>query len=284
VKVYKVHWTVHPDKDRVWYEKQCDRMTEDEIARELDLNFAMSVSGKVFSNFKRYKHVTHRFEPIRGLPVIRVWDFGHTNAVLYMQFDQLKRKRVWHERILGRVDDGEPASDTVEMAQQAMVDSEEYFAGFEFLDVCDPQGKVAEATGVSASHIHVLNQEFGIYPAYQSIDKMAKRGRPQKCIQMVQKDLQYAPGGKEAFQIFVPANGEKYGCPILLKAMESAYSYKKDAAGNFTDQINQKHPFEDVVDCLFYGYIEEGATMQAEDSGIFEPDIDSSIYNAYLGY
>lgn len=259
-------------------------MSEDEVARELDINYSMSVSGKVFSNFKRFKHVTHRFEPIKGLKIIRVWDFGHTNAVLYMQIDHMGRKRVWHERILGRIDDGESASDTVEMGQQAMIDSDELFQGFEFLDVCDPQGKVAEGTGRSSSHIEVLNKEFGVYPAYQTIDRMAKRGRPQRCIQLVQKDLQFAPGGKEAFQLYIPNDGSKGGCPVLLKAMESAYAFKKDAAGNFTDQIHQRHPYEDVVDCLFYGYIEEGATMTAEDDSIFQPDYDDGIYNNYLGY
>ena len=284
MKTYRIHWTVHPDKDRAWYEKQCERMTEDEIARELDLNFAMSVSGKVFSNFKRYKHVTHLFRPIQGFPIIRVWDFGHTNAVLYMQIDNMQRKRVWHERVLGKIDDGEPASDTIEMGQQAMTDSQELFQGFQFVDVCDPQGKVNENTGRSSSHIEVLNKEFGVYPAYQIIDSTAKRGRTQRCIQLVQKDLQFAPGGQEAFQIYVPKDSQKVGCPILLKAMESAYSFRKDAAGNFTDQIHQRHPFEDVVDCLFYGYLEEGATAPESDSSMWRPDYDTSMISDYLGY
>lgn len=282
MKIYKIHWTVHPEKDLAWYEKQCARMTEDEIARELDLNFAMSVSGKVFSAFKRHKHVTHKFEPIRGVPIIRVWDFGHTNAVLYMQIDQMQRKRVWHERVLGKIDDGEPASDTVEMGQQAMVDSEELFPGWQFVDVCDPQGKVVEGTGRNSSHIEVLNQEFHVYPAYQTIDHMAKKGRQKRCIQLVQKDLQFAPGGQEAFQLYVSGDSAK-GCPTLLKAMESAYAFKKDAGGNFTDQIHQRHPFEDVVDCLFYGYIEEGITTPT-DPDLWEPEYDNSIYNDHLGY
>lgn len=281
--ICKIHWTVHPEKDRAWYEKQCSRMTEDEIARELDLNFSMSVSGKVFSAFKRYKHMTHKFSPIAGFPIIRVWDFGHTNAVLYMQIDHMQRKRIWHERVLGKIDDGEAASDTVEMGQQAMVDSQELFQGFEFIDICDPQGKVNDGTGKGSSHIEVLQKEFGVYPSYQVIDSTAKKGRQKRCIQMVQKDLQYAPGGQESFQLYVSPDGNT-GCPILLKAMESAYAFKKDAAGNFTDQIHQRHPFEDVVDCLFYGYLEEGVTIAFQDPKIWEPDYDTSIENDYLGY
>lgn len=283
MKAYRIHWTVHPKKDLAWYEKQCARMTEDEIARELDINFSLSVSGKVFSSFKRYKHVTHRFTPTRSIPVTRVWDFGHTNAVLYLQRDDAGRVRVWHERIIGKMDDNESASDTVEMAQQAMIDSADLFEGFDFFDICDPQGKVDDGTGMGSSHIKVLNKEFGIYPAYQIIDRTSKRGRKQKCIQLVQRDLQWSPGGKEAFQIYVAEDG-KSGCPTLLKAMESAYAYRKDAAGNFTDQIQERHPFEDVVDCLFYAYLESGVTVQAFNKDLFRPDVDTSIYDSYLGY
>lgn len=50
-KIVTLHWTLHPDKDRNWYENECQRRNHDavEIAQELDINYEGSEEGILFN-------------------------------------------------------------------------------------------------------------------------------------------------------------------------------------------------------------------------------------------
>ena len=72
---------MHPEKDEGWYTRQKARMSEDEVARELDIQYAMSVSGRVFTAFREHKHARAMSKEesipwLKNRPVVRVWDFG----------------------------------------------------------------------------------------------------------------------------------------------------------------------------------------------------------------
>lgn len=81
-----LHWSVHPDRNKTWYEKQCLNMTPDQIARELDISYEKSIAGQVYHMFDFNKQVGDiPYNPI--LPLYRGWDFGTgaPTAILWIQ-------------------------------------------------------------------------------------------------------------------------------------------------------------------------------------------------------
>jgi len=281
MRKYTLHWALHPEKDQVWYENECKRRTEDAVARELDINYALSVSGKVFNPFKEHRHVTNSFAYNPSKPIYRIWDFGRTNATLYAQIDSYHRKRILHERVLGAkglVTDFDNASNTIEQLRVALSDSATLFPDAHFVDICDPSGSFEDHRG-SRTEIEVL-QEEGIFPMYDRILSLPVRERKHRGRELILKDLQETPGGQEAFSIYVSPNGDA-GCPTLKKAFQGGYCYKKDANGNLTDKIKEpNHPYEDVIDCLLYLYLETEGYAGVPTAN-YQPIYSSDFVNPY---
>jgi hypothetical protein len=277
MRKYRFHWTLHPEKTLEWYEEEKNRMSPDTIARDLDINYAHSVSGKVFSNFNELKHITHKNPYNPQLPIYRVWDFGKTSCVLWAQIDQHNRKRILHESVLEN-------TDTFEQVHVTLGESDTYFPNAQFEDICDPAGAWSK-DGLPSSTIDILN-EAGIYPQYEQILHLPMKERKRQGRELINKDLQIAPGGEEAFLIYVPET-KLGGCPILKEAFLSGYCYKKDFSGNITDKIAEMHPFEDVMDCLLYLYLE---TQSGKNSRLTDRDYQplqngySDSYTRYLGF
>ena len=46
--VLTLHWRLHPLKDERWYNFEKERRTEEEVAKELDLNYEKSLEGRVY--------------------------------------------------------------------------------------------------------------------------------------------------------------------------------------------------------------------------------------------
>jgi len=266
---------MHPDKNEPWYQAQKQRMTQDEIARELDIEYSLSVSGRVFNSFNERKHVTPQFLKVNPeRPVYRIWDFGRTNSVLYGQLDDYGRRRVFHERVLTE-------STTPQQVEVVLQDSFNLFSPHqEVIDICDPAGNYDDGRGKD-THIEILNQQ-GIYPRFQSIQRIPSRDRKNRSRTMLEFDLQRCPGGDDAFILYV-SNDKKEGCPILLRALQGGYAYKTDLNGNITDVIDEKHPFEDVMDCLFYWYLEtrDNGKDNKQSYRIYPSNTPESPYTGY---
>ncbi len=279
-----IPWEAIPGRDQAWYDHQKTRMTEDEIASEIDRKYVKHTSGKVFTSFRRRLHVTETPIPVNlDLPVYRIWDFGAVNATLFGQIDRFNRRRCIHEIILGTLAHG---SSTPEQIDAVAADSERLFRGAKFIDICDPAGSYTDhRTKRQESNDDVSQLErHGINPLYQTIMHMPTKGRTQRSIQRIQYDMQRHPGGEEAFTVY--CNPEKTeGCPVLVEALEGGYGYKKDASGNFREEINEQHPWEDSVDVLRYWYLEVNTSPEDGDQKPFKviqpdgrPDPYTGIY------
>lgn len=48
IKVLSYHWKRHPLKDEVWYEEQISKKTPETVARELDINWEGSITGRYY--------------------------------------------------------------------------------------------------------------------------------------------------------------------------------------------------------------------------------------------
>jgi hypothetical protein len=270
----RVYWRMHPEKDEGWYARQRGRMTEDEVARELDIGYALSVTGRVFTAFREHPHVV----PVAGevipwlkpYPVVRVWDFGKTNCVLYVQQDNQGRVRVLHERVLTESTDNE-------QLRVALLDSARYFDGATFEDVCDPAGSYSSH---NAGPSIAMLEAAGFSPEYEAILRIPSVARKRRGIQLIQQQLQASPGGEAGFSVVV---GASVGCPVLKAAMLNGYRYKADRQGRMTDKILEQHPYEDVVDALMYYFLtrepSEGGSREA-----FKPWYGKGWVNPITGY
>lgn len=280
MKKYRLHWSVHPEKTKEWYEQQCKRRSEDNVAKELDINYALSVSGKVFGEFKTQRHVvTNPFTVSRGLPVYRIWDFGKTNCILYGQIDQYGRRRLLHERVLGKP---ESPSNFNEQLRVALTDSKRLFDSCHFVDICDPAGSYDDHRGAS-TEVDQLH-ERGIYPEYRIIKELPTNVKKKRGRELLRADLQATPNGGEAFQLYCSVNNDA-GCPVTKRALSGAYAYRKDTAGNITDKIDEKHPYEDVIDCLIYWYLETDGFLDYQP-GMEDvmPVFNNEYVNPYTGF
>ena len=91
--VHTLHWSQHPERQcdcegehhGCWYARQCEDMTQKQIAAELDIKYGRAKSTICFYAWDRARNV-RRLGHDPGLPVIRSWDFGvGTTAVLTAQ-------------------------------------------------------------------------------------------------------------------------------------------------------------------------------------------------------
>jgi hypothetical protein len=87
-KLLTVHWTKHPDRDEEWYEKEKAKLpSKVKVAQELDINYDVSLSGKVYDLFNGALQIDPRlaFDPSR--PTYVGWDFGTgcPTAIVWMQ-------------------------------------------------------------------------------------------------------------------------------------------------------------------------------------------------------
>lgn len=279
MRKYSLHWSLHPEKDAAWYTKQKARRSEDAVARELDINYSLSVSGRVFSSFREARHVSKEELPfIKGLPVYRIWDWGKQNALLYMQIDKYDRKYALHERVLGTPELG---SSFDEQVRVALLDSKLFFPEATFYDIGDPAGSDEDHRG-AVPEIDFLWEKHKIMVNWRRIREIPTRERKTRARTHINADLQATPGGKEAFQLYCSPNNDA-GCPILKKAFLGGYCYKKDASGNILDRIKEpNHPYEDVIDCLNYFYLETDG-MGADHYGDVEPWHNDGFIDPYTG-
>lgn len=74
IKVVTLHWRLHPLKDDAWYEREKLRRTNDEVARELDINWEGSLTGIVYPEIGQAELGQYPF--IAQQPVYCSWDFG----------------------------------------------------------------------------------------------------------------------------------------------------------------------------------------------------------------
>lgn len=249
MKKFIIQWEAHPHWDQAWYEDQKTRMTTDEMAREIDRNYSMSVTGRVFEQFTERLHIyrgKRRFNPHR--PIYRLWDFGKVNAVLYGQITEYDGRLIEHERILGTSEEG---SSTPRQIEAVSHDSQELFPGCTFIDICDPAGSYDDGRGLS-THVDLLNAA-GIFPQFEAIKSIPTVNRSERGLTAIKTDLERLYKGDAALMIHE-------SCKTTIEAFQSGYVYKRDRHDNILDVIDERHPYEDVIDVIKYWYLETKAT------------------------
>lgn len=223
IGVESIHWRLHPEKNDAWYANEKKRMTEDEIARELDINYHLSARDRVFREFTHHHKRDIAWNPHQ--PVVRSWDFGyHTPAVLFLQIDPFGRMLVLHEIVGERVQFKKFAAGVVE-------ESEHHFPGATFEDYADPAG-AHRSDKSELTNLELLAQ-MGIYPAVKTHTVFDE-------IEMLRNAFADCIEGLPGLIVHT-------GCHTTIAALEGGYRYNPN-----TDRIIEEHPYEDVMDCLRY--------------------------------
>ena len=81
-----LHWTLHPLRNKKWYDRQVANMTPDQIARELDISYEKSIAGQIYNMFDFNTQVGD-YPYIDDFPLYGAWDFGIGNPtfILWIQ-------------------------------------------------------------------------------------------------------------------------------------------------------------------------------------------------------
>ncbi|MEM0951538.1 MAG: hypothetical protein AAGI66_05265 [Cyanobacteria bacterium P01_H01_bin.74] len=226
-EVLTVHWQEHPNKDAAWYAMQKKRLTEDELARELDINYHLSVRDRVFREFGP----AHKREIVMNLdrPIIRSWDFGyHCPACVFVQVDSEGRVLVLAECV------GQEVLLT-QFAQTVLDFGNKHFPGVQFQDVCDPAGNQRSDKHMQTS-IEMLNS-LKIYPTHY-------RSYIQDGIALIRLKLMPQEDGHPGLLVHPR-------CKSLIEAFDGGYRY----SSNNSERPVEEHPYEDVMDCLRYAVL-----------------------------
>lgn len=82
----RLHWTLHPKKDQAWYERQKQRMSAEDLAREVDISYSGSDEGKVYPTWANVPKGIYPRNP--EWPLYVSWDFGlDETAIIWWQRD-----------------------------------------------------------------------------------------------------------------------------------------------------------------------------------------------------
>lgn len=256
LKVVAVHWTLHPDKAEglyydkdgkprsPWYDKETAEMTRSAIAREYDMCDQLAVEGVVFPEFDRRRHVfTGDYEVNPNFPVIRTIDYGACNAVLFLQRDHYGGLIVFKELVVLK------NGNASEQAQRINAYSST-LGNVKFQTFDDPAGENDKWVSGTAS-VEIM-QKNGIFPTHEA--SKASRERRKTRNELIHAILQTRlPDFEEKLRIHE-------SCKYLISALENGYRYKEGKDGSINiDDIDEKHPYEDVIDCLGMAVMETNA-------------------------
>lgn len=94
IGVNTIHWSLHPLKDKEWYEYQKIRRTNEEIAQELDISYHRSQEGRVYPEWDEVQWGKYPYDD--SLPLYVSWDFGQTDdtALIWFQEDEERKVRI----------------------------------------------------------------------------------------------------------------------------------------------------------------------------------------------
>jgi hypothetical protein len=211
IKVYTLHWKLHPKKDEAWYEAEKAKRSAKDVAQELDINYTISAGQPFYVGFSRGIHV-RRMEPNPQRELILGWDYGfiHPNCVI----TQLLPDGIWLivDNIMG---DSQTIDEFGECVKAYL---NEYYQGFSFSEKCygDPAGKQASDKSRHSSEeiLNLLGFRVRSIPSNSHLSGYAQR----KVI--IEKRLRTLIGGIPSLIVNDVPNNE-----IIIEGFEGGYRY-----------------------------------------------------------
>lgn len=250
------HWSLHPEKNKglyrdrdgklrsPWYDNEIKskKMTPSAVARELDINYELSVEGVVFKQFQEMHILRGEFQVNPYSPVIRILDYGGCNAALFAQKSGAGQMIFFKEIVILK------ESNTPKLAQ-AVSDYSSDLDCDTFNDYDDPAGEHDDWVSGKAS-AQIVNQ-YGIFPTHQA--SAGTKDRRTSRVEHIHFHLSSLTENGPALMIH---ESMKW----TIEAFQSGYRYAEGKDGAIdVDVIDEMHPYEDVMDCVGMGLMEEMA-------------------------
>lgn len=95
-KKLTLHWSMHPDRTREWFNRETAALTKEEVAREYEIGYDSAIAGRVYPDLERSRHVgQYPYDPT--LPLYMSADHGLANEhVLMWQIHEMDgKKQYW---------------------------------------------------------------------------------------------------------------------------------------------------------------------------------------------
>jgi hypothetical protein len=211
IKVYTLHWKLHPFKDDAWYEAEKAKRSAKDVAQELDINYTISAGQPFYVGFSRGIHV-RKMLPNRNRELVLGWDYGfiHPNCVV----TQLLPEGIWLivDNILGE-------NMTIdEFGEDVKAYLNQYYSEFKFTETCygDPAGKQASDKSRHSSE-EILNRlgfRVKSIPSNSHFSGYASRK------QLIEKRLRTLIGGIPSLVVNDVPNNQ-----IIIEGFEGGYRY-----------------------------------------------------------
>ena len=217
-------------------------MTEDEIARELDISYEKSSRSVVYKEFRDVHILRKPFTPNPHLPVIRTLDYGKTCCAVFSQKDPYGRITYFKEIVL------ENESDPTRKLARAIQTYSAELACAGFRDYDDPAGAHDNYVNQNETSFKIV-QQYGINPTHTVSG--ASNTRLRNRVEMARHKLAEYPDGIPTIQIHE-------SCHYLIDALQGGYRYKEDRnTKEILDVILEEHPHEDLADVFGITLVEE---------------------------
>lgn len=87
IDVLTLHWSLHPLKDKGWYDFECSRRSPEEVAQEIDISYNKSQEGRVYPEWNENNVEVGSYPYDDTLPLYVGWDFGKEDntAIVWVQ-------------------------------------------------------------------------------------------------------------------------------------------------------------------------------------------------------
>lgn len=254
VLVRTLHWSLHPEKaadlqliggkyTSSWYREEQRTNSEDDTAKEVDISYGVSIKGKVFKYYGFGNQVKDLCKNgiVSNKPIYVAWDPGLTFAVLWGQADSYGRLLFLKELVRTGAHLNEVAKDVLDICAR-------YFDGYEFIHVGDPYGSYRQVSAQQEPEYATLQRDFGISVQSKILGKIQPKDREKSRIHLLSNKMMERVGAIDSCALVVDPDE----CPTLDRAFGGEYKRKVDIDGKVIDQIDAKHPYEDVIDCAGY--------------------------------
>lgn len=172
IRVIRLHYSSRPERDpetergRAWMAAATKGLVggiSNPIWRkEQEIDFSIREGLPIYAGFKDDRHVSPApIVPVRGIPILRGWDFGGTPACA---ITQLTRKPRWNilpslfvpnDQFMG----------IIRFARQVIEYCNVHYAGFQFLEFADPAGQ-ARAQTDERTCFDILKGNPGVKPEH----------------------------------------------------------------------------------------------------------------------
>ncbi len=244
-------WYLHPLKSQglemwngkytsPWYREQKSRMSAEDMAREIDISYASSIKGWVFDNYGA-AHRAYKLKPVPDKTIIVALDPGIYFGALIGQVDHYNRVLLFKEFTWENAHLKKVAEDIKKYLWSE-------FNGFPVKWVGDPSGAYRLASGQEMPEYTELDLKHGIKVTWQYFSKIAPVDRVPKRIAGIKNKMSDFVGATNGPGFLV----DYENCPLLDKALAGEYRRKVTEDGQVKDEIDERHPYEDVVDCAGY--------------------------------